>query len=103
MSPAQACTQPRSPPAPTQPPSALPAPVSSPHLIPTAQPAPSSHRTTRTRPAKSVHALDRATKTLFEEGPAAAAAAVKKAKGGRSNTIPGLELLSPEHKPPSRM
>ncbi|KZP29724.1 hypothetical protein FIBSPDRAFT_1038744 [Athelia psychrophila] len=30
-------------------------------------------------------------------GPGAAA---KKVKGGRSNTIPGLEPLSPEHKPP---
>ncbi|KZP22337.1 hypothetical protein FIBSPDRAFT_1018057 [Athelia psychrophila] len=58
---------------------------------------PRAGQTARTRPAKSVHTLDRAMETLFEEGPAAAA---KKAKGGRSNTIPGLEPLSLEHKPP---
>ncbi|KZP26388.1 hypothetical protein FIBSPDRAFT_855027 [Athelia psychrophila] len=131
---AQACTQPRSPPAPIQPRSALPAPVSSssPHPIPArAQSAPSSHvrpHPARMHPAaqphpvsprgctllvypnsaasgsnyshstaKSTHVLDRAMETLFEEGPSPAA---KKAKRGRSNTIPGLEPLSPEHKPP---
>lgn len=56
-----------------------------------------SHSTT-----KSTHALDRAMETLFEDTPYTGGPTSMglKGKSGRSNTIPGLEPLSPEHKPP---
>ncbi|KZP22155.1 hypothetical protein FIBSPDRAFT_953021 [Athelia psychrophila] len=104
--------------------SALPAPVSSPHPIPMrAQSAPSPH--TRTpAPCLTVRVhlahipeLGREWVELLAHNrkvdprltarwrcsswkARVAAVAKKKAKGGHSNTIPGLELLSLERKPP---
>lgn len=50
---------------------------------------------------KSTHAIEKAMETLFEEGSSSPSGASNvKGKSQRSNTIPGLEPLSPEHKPP---